>query len=80
MRLFLTTVGVLTGIAAAFAALTYPRYHREMVTTKARLMAGSEVLTTAHGEIEYAVQAKGHRFCRCMGRAAVSIKDCGWAG
>jgi pimeloyl-ACP methyl ester carboxylesterase len=50
---------VVVSIAAVFVALTYPRYRREMHVAKARLLAGSEILKTDHGDIEYAVQGDG---------------------
>jgi len=40
-------------------ALTYPRYRREMRIAKARLLSGSRILQTGHGELEYAVQGEG---------------------
>ena len=58
-KLLLTIVAVVIGVAAVFIALTYPRYHREMRATKARLLAGSEILKTDRGDIEYAVQGEG---------------------
>jgi pimeloyl-ACP methyl ester carboxylesterase len=51
-------IGVI-GIAAVFVAQTYPHYRREMYAAKARLLAGSEILRTGHGDIEYAVRGEG---------------------
>lgn len=48
-----------TGFAGGLVALTYPRYHREMRSARARLLAGSRILKTDHGDIEYAVQGGG---------------------
>jgi len=59
MKMALIIVAVLICIAAIFVALTYPHYHREMHAARARLLAGSEILKTDHGNIEYAVQGEG---------------------
>jgi len=59
MRSFLAGIGFIAGTAAVFLALTYPRWHRELKVAKARLLAGSRILKTAHGEIEYSVQGEG---------------------
>lgn len=59
MRIPLIIVAVFIGVAALFVALPYPHYHREMRVTKARLLAGSKMLKTDYGDIEYAVQGKG---------------------
>lgn len=56
----LSIIGIsVIGIAAVFVALTYPRYHREMQAAKARLFAGSEILKTDHGDLEYTVRGEG---------------------
>ena len=39
--------------------MTYPRYHREMIATRARLLAGGTILETDHGDIEYAIEGQG---------------------
>ena len=52
-------VAVVISVAAVFIVLTYPRCRRELNTAKSRLLAGSEVLKTSHGDIEYAVQGEG---------------------
>lgn len=57
--MFLIIGAIVIGITAVFIALTYPRYHREMRAAKARLLAGSEILKTDHGNIEYAVRGEG---------------------
>jgi pimeloyl-ACP methyl ester carboxylesterase len=59
MNPFLIVTAGTIAFAAAFVALTYPRYHREMRAAKARLVAGSRILNTPHGEIEYAVRGEG---------------------
>jgi pimeloyl-ACP methyl ester carboxylesterase len=59
MKMFLIIVAGVIGITAVFHTVTYPRYHREMEAAKARLLADSELLTTGHGDIEYAVQGEG---------------------
>jgi pimeloyl-ACP methyl ester carboxylesterase len=56
----LSIIGIaVIGIAVVFIPMTYPRYHREMQAAKARLSAGSEILKTNHGDIEYAVRGEG---------------------
>ena len=47
------------GLVGGFVALTYLRCYREMRAAKSRLLAGSTVLKTGHGEIEYAVEGEG---------------------
>lgn len=59
MKKALSIVAIPIGVAAGFVALTYPRYHREMHVAKARLLAGSGLLRTEHGDIEYIVQGEG---------------------
>lgn len=59
MKTVLIIVAIVIGITAVFVASTYPRYHREIRAAKARLLAGSEILKTDHGDIEYAVQGEG---------------------
>jgi pimeloyl-ACP methyl ester carboxylesterase len=46
-------------VAAVFVALPYTQFHREAQVRRARLLAGSEMLKTDHGDIEYAVQGDG---------------------
>jgi pimeloyl-ACP methyl ester carboxylesterase len=53
------TIAVIVGVVAIFIAMTYPRYHREMIATKARLLAGATILKTDHGDIEYAIEGQG---------------------
>jgi hypothetical protein len=55
---FLIFVAVLIG-AAVLIALTYTRFHREVQVRKNRLLAGSNMLNTDHGDIECAVQGDG---------------------
>jgi len=59
MKKFLLIAGVAAGIAGGGMALTYPQYRREMCGAKARLLAGSRILETRHGDLEYAVQGEG---------------------
>src|SRR3974390_675416 len=59
MRVLLITLAAFIGVIAILLALTYPRFHREMQARKARLLADSQILKTAHGEIEYTVQGDG---------------------
>jgi pimeloyl-ACP methyl ester carboxylesterase len=59
MKIVVIIVALVIGITAVVVALTYPRYYREMRAAKARLLAGSEILKTDHGDIEYAVQGEG---------------------
>ncbi len=59
MKLLWTTIAVIVGIAVIFIALTYPRYHREMKTAKARLLAGGTIIKTDNGDIEYAIEGGG---------------------
>jgi len=54
--MFLTIVGGAIGIAAVLLAVTYARCGAEMRAARARLVAGSEILKTEGGEIEYAVE------------------------
>jgi hypothetical protein len=56
--MFLIFVAVFIG-AAVFVALTYTRFRREAQVRRARLLAGSDMLKTDHGDIEYAVQGDG---------------------
>jgi pimeloyl-ACP methyl ester carboxylesterase len=59
MRILSISIAVIVGLAAIFLALTYPAYRREMTAAKARLLAGSRMLQTDHGEIEYTVEGDG---------------------
>jgi hypothetical protein len=56
--MFLIFVAVFIG-AAAFVALTYTRFRGEAQVSKVRLLAGSDMLKTDYGDIEYAVQGDG---------------------
>jgi len=58
MGIFLIILAIFT-VAALFVALTYPRCRREMQVRKAHLLAGSEILKTGQGDIEYTVQGRG---------------------
>lgn len=59
MKAFSVTLAVAAGVAAVLIALTYPRCHREMKAARARLLAGSTVLKTDHGDVEYAIEGDG---------------------
>jgi len=59
MRTLLVISGILIGIAAGFVAWTYPSYDRQMRAAKERLLAGSAILQTADGQIEYSVRGEG---------------------
>src|SRR5262245_24551519 len=59
VKLLLIIVTVVVSVAVVFIALTYPSYHREMQMAKNRLLAGSQIVKTEHGDIEYAVQGEG---------------------
>ena len=39
--------------------MTYPSYHREMLGARNRLLAGSKILETGHGGLEYSVIGEG---------------------
>jgi pimeloyl-ACP methyl ester carboxylesterase len=59
LNLLLIIVAATVGLAAAFVAVNYPRYRREMRAVEIRFLAGSQFLTIGHGEIEFAVQGGG---------------------
>jgi pimeloyl-ACP methyl ester carboxylesterase len=59
MRTFKIALAVIAGAGVAAVFLTYPRYRREMGAAKARVPAGSTILRTAHGDIEYAIEGEG---------------------
>lgn len=58
-KVILGALAGLLGIGLVFFLFTYPPYRREMKTVKARLLAGSQILDTSHGQIEYAVRGEG---------------------
>lgn len=49
----------LTVVGAMLTARTYGRYRHEMSTVRERISAGSEILNTNYGDIEYAVRGDG---------------------
>lgn len=49
-------VSVLSCICTLLVAVTYPRYYREMSTAHDRLLAGSKILKTNYGDIEFAAR------------------------
>lgn len=57
--MFAIMIAIIAGALGIFVALTYPGYSREMNAAKARLLAGSRILKTEHGEVEYAVEGEG---------------------
>ncbi len=59
MRALWVTSAVIAGAGVIFTALTYPRCRREIRSAKARLLAGSTILNTDHGQLEYAVEGEG---------------------
>lgn len=59
MKLLLIIAVILACIIIAIVVLTYPEYNRAMRQAKERLLAGSKILKTAYGDIEYAVQGEG---------------------
>jgi hypothetical protein len=58
MKRALLIIAVPKGIAAGVFTLTCPRFRREIRGSKAPLLAGSTILKTVHGEIEYALQCE----------------------
>jgi pimeloyl-ACP methyl ester carboxylesterase len=52
-------IAITAGAGAIFLAMTYPRYRRKMQAAEARLQAGSTILRTNHGDIEYAIEGEG---------------------
>jgi pimeloyl-ACP methyl ester carboxylesterase len=58
-KALLSVLAGFAGIGIAFFATTYFPFRREMKTVNARLLAGSTVLDTSHGQIEYAVRGEG---------------------
>lgn len=59
MKFLLIIVVILVCIVIAIVALTYPEYSRVVRQAKDRLLAGSDILKTAYGDIEYAVRGEG---------------------
>jgi pimeloyl-ACP methyl ester carboxylesterase len=59
MKFLLIIVVILVCIVIAVVCLTYPEYSRVMQQAKERLLAGSEILKTEYGDIEYAVTGEG---------------------
>lgn len=51
---------ILVVIAVVFVALTYPRYQHDMHEARERLLAGSQVIQTNSGPIEYASVGDGY--------------------
>jgi pimeloyl-ACP methyl ester carboxylesterase len=59
MKTLLIIVSILIVIAGVLVIATYPRYSREMRVAREHLQAGSEILKTDKGDIEYAVKGEG---------------------
>ncbi len=59
MRILLIIIAILVCIVVGFILITYPGYHREMQGARDRLLAGSKVLKTDQGDIEYSVIGQG---------------------
>ena len=60
MRKFVSLILIVLCISAVvLTVLTYPRYQREMGAARERLLAGSQVIETASGPIEYATVGDG---------------------
>jgi pimeloyl-ACP methyl ester carboxylesterase len=56
--MFLIFVAVFIGVVV-LVAFTYTRFHRDVQVRRDRLLAGSDMLKTDHGDIEYAIQGDG---------------------
>jgi pimeloyl-ACP methyl ester carboxylesterase len=59
MKVLLIIIAVLVCVAIVFFIMTYPSYYREMRGARDRLLAGSKVLKTDQGDIEYSVKGEG---------------------
>lgn len=59
MKLLLIIVAILVWVAFVLITLTYPSYNSEMRTAPDRLSAGSEILETDRGNIEYSLRGEG---------------------
>ena len=59
IKILLVRVISLVVIDVALVALTYPQYNREMSAAQSRLLAGSDILRTDQGDIEYALTGEG---------------------
>jgi len=59
MKIFLITPAILVCVVIVLFAMTYPICRREMNLARVRLSAGSSILKTDHGDIEYAVEGVG---------------------
>jgi pimeloyl-ACP methyl ester carboxylesterase len=58
-KVLLAVLAALAGVVVVFFLFTYPPYLREIKIARARLLAGSEVLTTSYGQFEFAVRGEG---------------------
>ena len=59
MKVPLISITSLVCIVIVFFIMTYPSYHREMRRARDRLLVGSKLLKTDHGDVEYSVKGKG---------------------
>ena len=59
--------------------LSHTVYRRTMRDARKRLMAGSKILNTDTGDIEYAVREREPRFCSCMAPEGVTTRAFGLA-
>ena len=66
------TLGTLALVAAGVASYLF--FRADMRAARARLLAGSRVLSTACGPIEAAEEERGRRCSSCTGRAAGTTK------
>lgn len=59
MQTLVYIIIIVSCLVIVFAALTCPKYHREMQTARDRLLTGSTIFKTAFGGIEYSVRGEG---------------------
>ncbi len=59
MRVLLTIAAILVCAVFVFVMTTYRSYRDEMQAVRNRLIAGSKILKTDQGDIEYSVRGEG---------------------
>lgn len=59
MKILAIIAVILVCAAIVAVGATYPRYSREMEAARDRLVTGSSILKTDHGDIEYSVRGEG---------------------
>ena len=59
MRVLLTIAAILVCAAVVLVMTTYPSFRGEMQAARDRLIAGSKILKTEQGDIEYSVRGEG---------------------